>query len=198
MGTNRVLVVYCHPNPKSFTSALRDCVIETLESSGHDVRQFDLYAMNFNPVMCAHEREGYHTPGDNVRPVAEHVAAIKWANALVFVYPTWWFGLPAMLKGWLDRVWIPHETFTMPTETTPIKPAMQHINKIGVITCCGAPWWVSKLMGEPGRKTIIRGIGALCEKPCNRFYMAHYKMDTSTGESRKAYLDKVRKRMLAF
>ncbi len=160
----------------------------TLTGAGHEVRLLDLYAEGFDPVMWADERRDYHTQGDNTRPIADHLAHIKWADMLVFVYPTWWFGLPAMLKGWLDRVWVPHETFILPAEDGRIEPAMTHIKKIACITTCGASWWVSKLVGEPGRRTILRGIKALCDPKCRTLYLAHYKMDTSTAKSRATYL----------
>lgn len=194
----RALVVYCHPCPESFNAAVKDAVVEALEQGGHEVRLIDLYADGFDPVMSADERRGYHDEGDNVLPVAEHVAAINWCEMLVFVYPTWWFGLPAMLKGWLDRVWVPHVTFAMPTETDGMKPKMQHIKKIGVVTTCGATWLVSKFMGEPGRKTLLRGMKALCAPGCKSMYLAHYKMDTSTPDSRARYLAKVRQRIGVF
>jgi NAD(P)H dehydrogenase (quinone) len=194
----RTLVVYCHPCPESFNAAVKDTVVETLQQGGHDVRLIDLYADGFDPVMSADERRGYHDEGENVLPVAEHVAAINWCEMLVFVYPTWWFGLPAMLKGWLDRVWVPHVTFAMPTETDGMKPKMQHIKKIGVVTTCGATWLISKLMGEPGRKTLLRGMKALCAPGCKSMYLAHYQMDTSTPDSRARYLAKVRQRIGVF
>ncbi len=191
----RVLVIYCHPCPESFNAALRDTTLNALAKAGHDVRLHDLYAENFNPVMSADERRGYHTPGDNEIPARREIDDFMWCEALVFVYPTWWFGLPAMLKGWLDRCWVPHVTFEMPSEAGPMKPRMQHIRKLAVITTCGASWWISKLMGEPGRKTIMRGIRALCAPRCRTTYLAHYKMDTSTPASRKAYLEKVRRKL---
>ncbi|TWI82348.1 flavodoxin-like protein [Roseibium hamelinense] len=123
-----VLVVYCHPCPESFNATIRDIVLETLRSSGHSVRLLDLYEMGFDPVMNAKERRSYHDSDKNTEPVRLHVEAIKWCDGLVFVYPTWWFGLPAMLKGWLDRVWVPHATFEMPTATAAIQSKMQHIN----------------------------------------------------------------------
>ncbi|GAB4577049.1 MAG: NAD(P)H-dependent oxidoreductase [Roseibium sp.] len=194
----RVLVVYSHPCEESFNAALCTEVVKSLTERGHEVRLSDLYAKGFDPVMSAEERRGYHTPEANTRPVADDLADIKWCEALVFVYPTWWFGLPAMLKGWLERVWVPHETFEMPTATRPMRPKMQHISHIAVITTCGASWLVSKLVGEPGRKTIMRGIRNLCRPGCKTMYLAHYKMDSSTPESRKRYLTDVSRRISAF
>lgn len=103
-----------------------------------------------------------------------------------------------MLKGWFDRVWVPHVTFEMPTESSGMRPKMQHIRKIAVVTTCGATWLVSKLMGEPGRKTILRGMRALCAPNCRTLYLAHYKMDTSTPDSRGRYLAKIRHRLGKF
>ncbi|GGB61718.1 NAD(P)H dehydrogenase (quinone) [Roseibium aquae] len=194
----RVLVVYCHPCQESFSAAVCAQVVDTLEQGGNEVRVLDLYAMGFNPAMSADERRGYHDAASNQTPVAEHLEHLAWCDKLLFVYPTWWFGLPAMLKGWLDRVWVPHVTFEMPTERAPMKPKMLHIQKVGVVTTCGASWLVSKLMGEPGRKTILRGIRALCAPNCRSLYLAHYKMDSSTPESRSDYLQKIQKKLAGF
>src|SRR5262249_53562891 len=99
----RILLVYCHPCGESFVAAVRDAAVAGLEAAGHEVRIGDLYAIGFDPVMSAEERRGYHEPGSNEKPVAEHLAMLRWCEGLVFVYPTWWYGPPAMLKGWLDR-----------------------------------------------------------------------------------------------
>lgn len=191
----RVLVIFSHPCSESYNAAVKDKVVETLDSSGHELRLIDLYKDDFQPAMSADERRGYHDEDSNISPVSTYVDAINWCEMLVFVYPTWWFGLPAMLKGWLDRVWLPHVTFEMPSETSGMKPKMQHIKKIAVVTTCGATWWISKLMGEPGRKTIMRGMRALCAPRCKTLYLAHYKMDTSTPESRARYLAKIQQRL---
>ncbi len=191
----RALVVYCHPRPDSFSAALRDAVIGALNEAGHEVRLIDLYGANFDPVMGPQEHLDYIHEQRNQAYMADQIALIKWCQYLVFVYPTWWYGPPAMLKGWLDRVWVPHVTFAMPTETTPIRPNMLHVEKIAVITTCGATWWISKLIGEPGRRMLLRGIRALCHRRCKTLYMALYKMDTSTHAQRQAYLERVARKV---
>ena len=112
----KLLVVYCHPVPDSFSAVLRDTVVESAEGRGHEVRVIDLYAEAFDPVMSEQERLGYHTAGTNEVPVRAHLERLRWCTGLIFVYPTWWYGQPAMLKGWIDRVWVPHATFTLPTD----------------------------------------------------------------------------------
>lgn len=187
----RVLLVYCHPCEESFNRAIRDTALTALAGQGHDVQLVDLYAEGFEAVMSGEERRGYHTPGDNEVPVARYIELLRWAEVLVFVYPTWWFGLPAMLKGWLDRVFVPYATFAMPTETTAMGPVLTNIRRIVVITSCGASWLMSKFVGEPGRRTILRGLRLLCHPRCRTTYLAHYKMDSSTHGSRSAYLSRV-------
>jgi len=187
----RVLVVYCHPCEESFNRAIRDVAIRSLEEAGNEVRLLDLYAIGFDPAMGPDERREYHTPHANELPVAEHLEMVQWAEVLFFVYPTWWFGLPAMLKGWCDRVFVPHSTFVMPTDSQPMGPKLTNIRNLTIVTTCGATWWVSKLVGEPGRRTILRGLRWLCHPKCKTNYLAHYKMDTSTPPSRARFLSRV-------
>ena len=185
------LVIYCHPCPESLTAAVRDTVVGALERGGHDVRLVDLHGEGFDPVMSTEERRGYHTPGDNEKPVSAQLDHLRWADGLIFVYPTWWFGLPAMLKGWLDRVWVPHATFEMPDEDNPVRPVLDNIHLIAAVSTCGAPWWLLKYVGDPGRRTLLRGIAKICARRCRKIWLAHYKIDTSTEASRKAFLLKV-------
>jgi NAD(P)H dehydrogenase (quinone) len=190
----KALVVYCHPNPKSFNAAVRDVVLAGLAARGVEHRLIDLYAENFNPVMDCAEREGYHTKGDNERPVATYLAHLRWCDTLIFVYPTWWYGPPAMLKGWLDRVWVPHAVFDMPEGSGPISGLMTNIKQIMAISTLGSPWWWWKVgMGEPGRKILLRGLPALCGVGCKRVWLGLHKMDSATEKQRMAFLKKVGK-----
>lgn len=193
----RVLVVYCHPVPESFGAALREVALEAISAKGCEARVIDLYAENFDPVMRCDERRDYNERAPQDPALQAHVAHLAWAEALVFVYPTWWYGLPAMLKGWLDRVWATDVAFGL-TPDGRVEPMMGHIAKIAVVTTCGAPWWWSHVIGHPGRKTILRGIRALCGWRCKTLFLAHYRMDASTPQSRAAFLAKVRRRLEAF
>lgn len=195
----KALVVYCHPKEGSFTSAVRDQVISKLEAKGADIRIIDLYAQGFTPVLTAQELDIYEDPARNTDPVAEDVEHLKWCDTLVFVYPTWWYGLPAILKGWLDRVFLPEIAFLMPTpERRTIARGLSHITRLGVFTTCGASRWLTFIVGAPGKRTLFRGVGFLCAKPLKKAFAAHYLMDSSTPESRKAHLDRVAKTMDRF
>ena len=183
----RVLLVFCHPNPESYSAHLRDVVVEAFARRGDEVRVRDLYEIGFSPAMTRQERHDYHTEGENEVPVAEEIAHLKWCDTLVFMYPTWWFNLPAMLKGYLDRVLVPYATFRLPTAETPMQPQLTNIGQILAITTCGARWWQSKFVGEPGRRTLLRGVRHVCHPRCRTRYAALYKIDSASLEKRQRY-----------
>jgi NAD(P)H dehydrogenase (quinone) len=192
----RLLVIHAHPVPESFNSTLCRTIVQTAEAGGHDVRLLDLYAEGFDPVMSADERRAYHgdSPPDPV--VAQHIAHLKWAEGLIFVYPTWWYAQPAMLKGWMDRVWRPGVTFTVPTPTEPMRPALTNVRLIGVVTTLGSPWWFwNFLIGAPGRKMLLRGLRFCTARRTRTFWMGLHEMDTTTQAKRADYIEKVRARI---
>ena len=192
----RALIVFCHPCQDSFNRAVRDVVLAKLAAAGAEVRLSDLYAKGFTPVLTWDEWKGYLTCPDNRAPVAGDVADVTWCDTLIFVYPTWWYGLPAMLKGWLDRVLLPDVAFVMPdAQNANIRSKLGHINRFGVFTTCGASWWLTALVGAPGRRTLMRGVGFLLPWRTRRVFAAHYLMDSSTPASRARHLAVVAARM---
>jgi len=192
----RALVIYCHPREGSFTSAVRDVVLDRLRAAGADVRMTDLYAEGFDPVLTADELGIYEDTSCNQAPVQGDCNDLMWCDTLIFVYPTWWYGLPALLKGWLDRVMVPGVAFTMPkAEGETIGPGLTHITRLGVFTTCGASFWLTRFVGAPGRRTLTRGVGLLCAKGKRTAFAAHYLMDSSTPESRAKHLVRVGRQM---
>ena len=193
----RALVVHAHPVAESFNRSLNTLVRVTLQERGHEVRNINLYAEDFTPVMSEAERLAYHDEGGNIEPVRAHLEALAWCNGLIFVYPTWWYGQPAILKGWLDRVFVPHVTFSMPVGNRPVQPLLQHIGCIGGVSTYGAPWLWTRWVGDPGRRIVMRGIRALVHPRAKTFWAAHYEMDSSTPASRAAFMATVEKKLRA-
>ncbi len=108
------LVLIAHPCDDSFTHAAARAAVAGLEAGGHTVDVIDLYADGFRAHMSYEERVAYETDDPIKDPqVADHAARMKQAQALVFVYPTWWSGQPAILKGWLERVMVPGVGFVL-------------------------------------------------------------------------------------
>lgn len=192
----RALVVYCHPDPASFSAAVRDRVLEHLRAAGAEIRLHDLYALGFQPCLSQSEWRGYLDSPTNRAPVADAAADLEWCDTLIFVYPTWWYGLPAMLKGWLDRVLLPDIAFLMPDGVNKnIRPGLARITRLGVFTTCGASRWLTFFVGAPGKRTLLRGVRLICARGCRTAFAAHYLMDSSTPESRAAHLNRVGRAM---
>ena len=115
------LLVYAHPEPRALNAALRDVAIQTLHSQGYTVEVSDLYAMHFDPVAgrgdftgCLNpevlnlslEQRHAATHGMLNPVIAQQLEALLSADLLILQFPLWWFGMPAILKGWIDRVFI--------------------------------------------------------------------------------------------
>jgi len=191
----RVLVIYCHPDETSFASALHKAVIEGLRASGHAVTDLDLYGEDFNPVMTLKEHNEYSGPR-YVKSVEEYAEQLASAEALVAVYPTWWYGLPAMLKGYFDRVWAPGIAYDV-TQGGGLKTnRLAHIRRIGVVTTYGSPWWLIRFyMGDPERKLWARGVRHLCARGCKLDWHAQYDMDRTTPDRLDTFLARVKREM---
>lgn len=97
------LIVYAHPNSKSFNAAIRETLENELKAKGHEVRTRDLYQIGFNPVLTANDFIQLQQ-GNVLYDVKAEQDEIRWADTLIFVYPTWWENMPAILRGYIDRV----------------------------------------------------------------------------------------------
>ncbi len=115
----RVLIVHSHPEPGSFSGAMTRTAVEALTTTGHEVIVSDLYAMSFDPVSDRRNfttmsnpdffrqqaEETYAAAHDGFAPdIQAEMDKLFWCDALILQFPMWWFSLPAMLKGWVDRV----------------------------------------------------------------------------------------------
>jgi len=193
----RILVIYAHPVDTSYVAALRDAVLKGLGAHSHETRVLDLYKQNFEPRLSAEEHRVYLDETQNQNTVAEHIALIRWAEGLVFVFPTWWYGLPAILKGWLDRTLAPGVAFTLDEKGGNIRPGLTHIRLIAGVTSCGSPWWFAKYVGEPHRRILMRGIAALCARRTRKIWLAKFNMDQAEKSALARHLQKVEQRFAA-
>ncbi len=97
------LIVFAHPDAASFNHALLEKVSQGLADAGHEVRVKNLYADNFNPILQGDELSQMQNGITPARILSEQ-EDVLWADSLIFIYPLWWFGPPAILKGWFDSV----------------------------------------------------------------------------------------------
>lgn len=130
-------------------------------------------------------------PADPV--VREHGELVRGADTLVFVYPTWWSGLPAVLKGWLERVLVPGVGFTFDDEGR-VQPAMQHVRRIVGISTYGSPWTYVKLVNDNGRRILTRALRLSCGRHTATTWLGLYSMDTVGEHECRAFLDRVEHR----
>jgi len=98
----KILIVYCHPNPKSFCHAILETLIKQLKELKHEVVVRDLYALKFNPVLSGSDFMGFKA-GKPAPDIAEEQKHLAWCDAICFINPIWWLSVPAMLKGYIDR-----------------------------------------------------------------------------------------------
>lgn len=188
-------MVYANPVPDSFGAALRDVALAALHDGGHDVDLLDLYAEKFDPVLSP-EAHANHLSHPSTKPeIADYVVRLKWAQALVFVYPTWWSAQPAMLKGWMDRVLVEGVAFTLPPGGRSIKPLLRHVKRIAVVTTHGSSKLVNAVQGESGKRVLLRGVRSLCHPLTRSKWIAMYGVDNSTEEQRARFVERVEKRL---
>ncbi len=192
----RILVVHAHPNPESFGAALFRRTVDGLRARGHEVDACDLYAEDFQPVLTREERVGYHAVPANREPVEGHVRRLEQAEALVLVYPVWNFGLPAILKGYFDRVFLPGVSFKLVEGR--VRPNLGHIVRLMVVTTYGGPRWRAFLVGDPPRKYATRVLRALIKPTARAGYLAHYDMNRSTDATRAAFLARLDEALAGF
>lgn len=189
----RVLYVYCHPLPESFHAGLRAEALAGLAAAGHEVDLLDLYAEGFDPVLTEDGRRHYHDTAVNQRGLEAYVERLRAAEALVFQFPTWTFGPPALLKGFFDRLLMPGVAFDI-TDPKRVLPLLTNVKRmVGVVTY-GRPrhmvWW----MANPSKKIVTRYLRWLTGGARTDFH-ALYHLNVATAADRDRFKARVRRAM---
>jgi putative NADPH-quinone reductase len=191
----RVVVVLAHPDPNSFNHAIAATASESLTRAGHDVTVLDLYADEFRAAMSPAERLAYHGDRPLLDPMAErHADIVKRAEALVFVYPTWWSTMPAILKGWLERVMVPGVGFVFDDDHH-VRRGLTHVHRVVGISTYGARWLYVKAIHDNGRRILLRALRLNTHMLTRRSWLGLYEINTRTAEQRAEFLRRVDRRM---
>ena len=187
----RAVVVLAHPNPTSLNHTIAARVVATLEAGGHSAILHDLYAEGFAATMSTGEREAYHGDEPAIDPlVREHIADITAADTLIFVYPTWWSTMPAILKGWLERVMVPGVGFVFDA-TGRVRPGLTQVRRLVGISTYGSSRWYVRLINDNGRRTIKRALRMSTGWRTKATWLPLYAVDTSTVDEREAFVARV-------
>lgn len=178
----RCLVIHAHPLDKSLTRHFLDVANATLAGAGHSVELLDLYPSDFDPRLTVHERASYYTQAYDRTGIEAEAKQLERAETLVLIFPTWWFGLPAILKGWFDRVFAPGIAFDHSANFGPIKPRLGNLRQVVVITTLGSPWWVDWfVMRRPVRRILKTAIIGSCAPSARFHYLPFYAAESPDG-----------------
>lgn len=185
----KAVVLYAHPNSQSFNHAVLTVVREELERVGAELSVRDLYALGFDPVLKGGDLAAVRA-GEPLEDVAREQEILSAADLLVVVHPIWWFGMPAVLKGYIDRVFSYGFAYTAGPEG-PV--GLLQGKKVAVFTSTGGSEDAYRSYGfeKALRTTMDQGIYGFCgmEVVLHQFFFA---VPGVTSEQRNAMLDEMR------
>jgi NAD(P)H dehydrogenase (quinone) len=188
----RILVLYAHPVETSFVSTLHRHAVDTLRSGGHQVDDCDLYLEDFDPRLSRQERVDYSNTALNRLGVAPYVDRLLAAQALVLVFPVWNEGFPAILKGFVDRVFIPGVSLKMMADGSAV-PNLHNVTKLACVCTYGLDRLRTMVAGDPPRRVVKRMLRSLVHPRASSDYLALYDMNHTTLERRASFLDSVKR-----
>lgn len=188
-GIMKVLIIYAHPNPKSLNHAMLETLTKGLAEAGHTYEVVDLYDINFNPVLSAADFEVMQAGGrSDVKIQKEKVLN---ADALAFIYPIWFSAPPAILKGWIDRVFHLGFAYDVDIKIKRTVGLLKH-EKVLVINTYGDAEAHDKItkMGETHQLVQDVGVFEFCGIT-NVQWLNFYKVVVTDDQTRKGYLKQV-------
>ncbi|MQT57391.1 flavodoxin family protein [Pseudomonas sp. FSL R10-0399] len=179
--SKRVLIILGHPSTDSFCGAIATCYFETATQAGREVRIVQLGALNFDPVL----HEGYNQIQTLEQDLLDAQTDIMWAEHLVFVFPLWWGGVPALLKGFIDRTFLPGFAFkyrqgkVFPDKL--LKGRTAHL----LVAMDTAPWYYKWVYWMPGLHQMRKHTLAFCGiKPLTTLMFGPVLTSTTTQRQR--------------
>lgn len=200
----RILLVHAHPRKDSFSAAIADAVVAGATAGGHELQRLSLYEEKYRPELTDDERGRYFDTERGMArcssDVRRHLQALRWADSLVLVYPTWWFNMPAMLKGFFDRTLVPGDdcAWDFPKSAAEaaasngLVPKLTNIKRLMAVSTYGAPRRIAFLAGDNGRNCISTAIRPNFAPDCTCLWLGLYGMDDVAPADRAAFLATVR------
>lgn len=152
--SKRILVILGHPATQSFCGALADSYIKGAKAAGHEVQLISLGNLSFDPVL----HNGYAKIQSLEPDLVAAQAAITWAEHIVFVYPIWWGAMPALLKGFIDRVFLPGFAFKFREKSKFWDRLLSGRSAHLLVTMDSPPWYFRWVYRMPGHNQMKRTI----------------------------------------
>jgi putative NADPH-quinone reductase len=188
----KCLVVIAHPNTDSLCHTMAQSAIAALKAGGHEVMTEDLYLSGFSPALTVNERRSYYSPSFDSAAVRDQIDRLFSAEALVLVFPTWWFGFPAILKGWFDRIWAPGIAYDHATDLGAIKPRLHNLQNALAVTSLGSPWWVDRLiLWQPVKRVLKTALLGTCAPRCRFEMLSLYKAESLTQVEVQSFCSRI-------
>ncbi|CAM3728110.1 NAD(P)H-dependent oxidoreductase [Marinicrinis lubricantis] len=183
-----ILVINGHPDPESFCSALSKAYIKGAESRSAQIRTIDLSKLSFNLNL----KYGYRKRTDLEEELVDAQDMIRWADHLVFVYPIWWGAMPAVLKGFIDRVFLPGFAFKYRENSVLWDKLLQGKSARLIVTMDTPSWYNRWIYWNAGHLVMKRNILNFCGiKPVKVTEITPVK--PSTPEKRRKWLEMVQR-----
>jgi putative NADPH-quinone reductase len=183
----KILIILGHPNKNSYCGALASAYEAGAREGGHEVERLNLGELDFNPIL----HMGYKEIQELEPDLKEAQERIMDAQHLVLVFPTWWGTMPALLKGFFDRAFLPGWAFKYMPNSPLWKRLLAGRTARTIVTMDGPGWYYWLWYGAPGWKAVSRAILRFCGFfPVRKTFI--YKLRFLTGAQRDAHIEKVR------
>ncbi len=182
---NKILIINGHPLKASLNNALAQAYEKGAKTNNVEVKQLNIVELNFNTSF-----EGYNKDTETEPDIVRAQELISWSNHLVWIYPTWWGTMPALVKSFIEQTFMPGFAFKYKESTQVVKWDKYLKGKSAhlISTMDAPPWYTKYLIGDPGFKTIKYIMNFCGIKPVNRTYFGSVKI--SSEEQRKQWLAK--------
>lgn len=185
------LIIYCHPYNKSFNHAILEVIKSNLSNKKKSFNVIDLYQDNFNPIYDKEELRLFHS-GDTHDPlVTKYLNLLKKTTEVIFITPLWWNSIPAMLKGFIDKVMKEGEGLSHTVSKTGIHGELTNIKHTYVFTTSTSPTFYVRLFLGNGIKHIFVNKTLKQLGMQDRHWINFGGITNSTLKQRQAYLSKI-------
>ncbi|WP_415906601.1 NAD(P)H-dependent oxidoreductase [Neptuniibacter sp. QD72_48] len=189
----KCLVVLTHPLKDSLCHHFCDETVKHLTAKGYEITLLNLYESDFEPALKEDERRSYYADQFDDSRLKTDIQQLQEAESLVLIFPTWWFGFPAMLKGWFDRVWAPGFAYDHAKDLGAIQPRLDNLKEVKVVTTLGSPWWVDLLiLRQPVKKVLKIALLGACTKGCKFQMLSFYKSEDASKDRVEAFVNKLK------
>ena len=186
-------IVYAHPWDGSYNHAILTSITEKLETKREPFQVIDLYKDGFNPVFTAEELKHFHKGETPYSLVKDYQEKLKQSTELIFIFPVWWWDLPAILKGFIDKVMLSGFAFIEDQNTGTLKGLLTNIKKTTVIsTSTTDKEYIESEAGNAIQSVFInRTLADLGLKDESTKWIHFSRVNLTTDEKRKQFLKEI-------